>query len=1003
MSKFLEQKPSDVFVILQFGRYSFHEGKAYVSSSFQHSNIYLNESIDELIDFQKRLLERRPDVGSSSRPFGSSQAGKTVHDDFLVGTDFKTIDQVNKIQETMNVIVLGTVISFPPGVEWYYNSCKDYMKKVSVLYFISDGEDGLDLSEKKQTIRCINDVYNEKGVSVVPRLKLQLRLQDSTGIASLTCLDHGETDNLLPDEISNFVGKKMAFKVEISHFNVKNHYKSFTVKRFSDDPEIISQLKSKIGIDHVDLSNTMNLSSGDCASVDTVNLKDDSPMSLIGSSVGSISLATKNAEKISEHSELKRNLAESYDHDESATEAALGCNEGFNTYSKEKRKTRKHTANQKDSIPLNNVYETPVSLIDSSAGGMALRNKRLGKMKAQPELKRVLAEDYDRDDSGSLNNCTNTTPFSNITPISINPPILNTNSTNIESHHRRKLQKLYLDTRKAKNKENVIKENRLCLNNSMDNFNSQQRRNLRKTILDKRRSNESDTKKDEFVGVSKDYVDHLDQNVTCQICQAKLWDVEARRGSTKIQFSSSYSICCAYGKVQLLNMNEAPPSYQSLFNGLDSKSKSFIKNIRRYNSMFSFTSIGGKVDKSINRGNAPYISRLGGQNYHRMGSLLLEDGSKPKFSQFYIYDTDNELSNRQSAFGASSTKSLDLDLQVIQHIQNMLDSENVLVKTYRMVRDFFKDNCNAKLKLRLIGIRQQDGRTYNLPTASEVAALIVGDIGDSLENRDIIVETKSGGLQRISELHPSYLALQYPLLFPYGDDCYRIDVPHRGVTPSTSTKRTYVTMREFFAYRIQDRHGVFSLILNSRHLFQQFLVDAYTMIETERLNYIRFQQKVLRCDTFENLSNLRNHGNINVSNTGKRVILPSSFTGGARYMMQNYLDAMSLCKWYGYPNVFITVTCNPKWPEIKRYLKDTNLSPEDRPDILSRLFKIKLNALIKDLKDNSIFGKVSAIVYTVEFQKRGLPHAHICLFMHPDHKFPTVEHIDPLISAEIPD
>nr|KAJ0211721.1 hypothetical protein LSAT_V11C400177920 [Lactuca sativa] len=119
-------------------------------------------------------------------------------------------------------------------------------------------------------------------------------------------------------------------------------------------------------------------------------------------------------------------------------------------------------------------------------------------------------------------------------------------------------------------------------------------------------------------------------------------------------------------------------------------------------------------------------------------------------------------------------------------------------------------------------------------------------------------------------------------------------------------------------------------------------------------------------------------------------------------MMQNYLDAMSLCKWFGYPDYFITVTCNPKWPEIQRFIADTNLKPEDRPDILSRLFKMKLDSLIKDLMKNSLLGSVEAAVYTVEFQKRGLPHAHICLFMHSDYKLPTVGYIDRVISAEIP-
>nr|KAJ0193152.1 hypothetical protein LSAT_V11C800407890 [Lactuca sativa] len=484
---------------------------------------------------------------------------------------------------------------------------------------------------------------------------------------------------------------------------------------------------------------------------------------------------------------------------------------------------------------------------------------------------------------------------------------------------------------------------------------------------------------------------------------------------------TSYSMCCGNGKVELLELKQAPTNYQNLFHNVDPKGKNFMKNIRRFNSMFSFTSMGGKVDSSINRGNAPYVFRLSGQNYHCMGSLLPIDGSKPNFSQLYIYDTENEITNKQHALSTQNDgctlTSHSLDIEIIRFLKDMLDSTNELVKCYRMARDCFDEKSSYRSKV----------TSYR----KKVAALIVGDIGDAIDNRDIIVTTKSGSLQRINELHPAYLGLQYPLLFPYGDDGYRVDIPHRDVDPSTNTKRRFCTMREFFAYRIQDRVNVFSLIFNSRRLFQQFLVDAYTMIETERLYHIHNQQKVLRCESYETLKSVQSHGNIDISNVGKRVILPSSFTGGARYMMQNYLDAMSLCKWFGYPDFFITVTCNPKWPEIKRFLADTTLNPEDRPDILSRLFKIKFDSLIKDLNKKMLLGLVKAgtiyynnsvikmffyvfyyliilylfkytIVYTVEFQKRGLPHAHTCLFMHPDYKLPTDEHIDRVISAEIP-
>ena len=293
------------------------------------------------------------------------------------------------------------------------------------------------------------------------------------------------------------------------------------------------------------------------------------------------------------------------------------------------------------------------------------------------------------------------------------------------------------------------------------------------------------------------------------------------------------------------------------------------------------------------------------------------------------------------------------------------------MKSYRSVRDRFHENPEVTLKLRLIGRRTKDGRTYNLPTSSEIAALIFSDNDEQLDNRDIVVESRSEGLQRISELHPSYLALQYPLLIPFGEDCYRVDIPHREERKSKKKVDSKCSMREYFAYHIQDRVGKFSLILNARRLLQQFLVDVYTMIESERLFYVRFQQSKLRCETYTNLQTLNQNGPTDLAKVGTPVILPSSFTGGARYMRENYLDAMAICKRHGYPDFFITITCNPKWPEIRRFLKDKKTNPEDRPDILARLFKVKLDSIMKDLREKALLGKTSA--GKIHYEKKKLP------------------------------
>jgi len=112
-------------------------------------------------------------------------------------------------------------------------------------------------------------------------------------------------------------------------------------------------------------------------------------------------------------------------------------------------------------------------------------------------------------------------------------------------------------------------------------------------------------------------------------------------------------------------------------------------------------------------------------------------------------------------------------------------------------------------------------------------------------------------------------------------------------------------------------------------------------------------------------------------------------------MAQNYQDAMVICKKMENPNIFMTYTCNPKWSEITHcleFIEGQNV--KDRLDIVARVFKIKLDELLHDLRHESHFGGVISVVYTIEFQKRGLPHAHILIFLDPKDKCPSPADID---------
>ncbi|XP_076299883.1 uncharacterized protein LOC143218539 [Lasioglossum baleicum] len=129
------------------------------------------------------------------------------------------------------------------------------------------------------------------------------------------------------------------------------------------------------------------------------------------------------------------------------------------------------------------------------------------------------------------------------------------------------------------------------------------------------------------------------------------------------------------------------------------------------------------------------------------------------------------------------------------------------------------------------------------------------------------------------------------------------------------------------------------------------------------------------------------------------VILPASYTGSPRHMQEYAQDALTYVRKYGRPDLFITFTCNPSWTEIKDLLL-LGQQPSHRHDLIARVFKQKLIRFMDLITRNHIYGETRCWMYSIEWQKRALPHAHILIWL--------VERIartqiDDIINAELPD
>nr|XP_046472567.1 uncharacterized protein LOC124214346 [Neodiprion pinetum] len=453
-------------------------------------------------------------------------------------------------------------------------------------------------------------------------------------------------------------------------------------------------------------------------------------------------------------------------------------------------------------------------------------------------------------------------------------------------------------------------------------------------------------------------------------------------------------MCCSSGKVQLPAIETPPEPLNGLLIGTDPDSNLFLKSIRTFNSCFQMTSFGATEiirNNAINGQQFNSTFKIKGQIYHKVGSLLPMPNGSPKFLQ--IYFMGGEDARVDARCGYNNLDSF-FARRIVSDLDSLLNEHNELLKIFKSHMHKLQSDNHAIV---INPDRTPAGehiRRFNAPVLDDVAGIMVGD---RTAKREIVIRRRNNNLQFIADTHRSYDALQYPLMFWKGQDGYCINIKQRNPATGAETNKN-VSSKDYYAYRLMIRRDQDNVILRCRELCQQFMVDMYVKIESERLRYLRFNQEKLRAEEYIHLRDAIVN-NADAAQIGNSVILPSSYIGSPRHMQEYIQDALTYVREYGRPCLFITFTCNPKWPEITSLLLPGQ-NAVHRHDITARVFRQKLKSLINFITKLHVFGPTRCWMYSVEWQKRGLPHAHILVWL-IDKIRP--EEIDSIISAEIPD
>jgi hypothetical protein len=333
-------------------------------------------------------------------------------------------------------------------------------------------------------------------------------------------------------------------------------------------------------------------------------------------------------------------------------------------------------------------------------------------------------------------------------------------------------------------------------------------------------------------------------------------------------------------------------------------------------------------------------------------------------------------------------------IRIRQGLQSHIPSaEQFSIAQLRAVTGYLLDVNPYAVTLQLgaanphVPIEIHSGAMYTMRSPAsqggEVAAIFPGDgisrphfgiatlRGDSIKDAQPIRlrfsdQVDSARTQSIPYDHGSYDALRFPILFPTGVYGW-----NRTFKRCSGDLTRRVSLREYYSYMLQDRPFPNNLLMSGRRLLQEYIVDAGSKIEDSEIGFQQNNQGKLRADSYQSIQEARRTGNMGTLGRffSKPQVMSSTIRGCPAQKRKKYKDFMAAFLFHGGVDAFVTMTANPNWEEVQSSLKP-GFSPQDRSDIVDRVFKLKLDILIEQI-NGGILGDNVCVGYVIKFQKRG--------------------------------